>query len=118
MNSIETKLHMEIEAVLDKLDAIKDKDSDEYRKLTEYLTQLMNSAIEMEKLGNDIEKHQIQVRESQKERLYKYGSEVGKVLIYALLATWGTCKAIEFEKTGTITTIIGRLWFNKLTPKS
>lgn len=117
MHSIETKLHMEIEAELDRLDEIKDKNSDEFKMVSDNVAKLMDRAIEMEKLGNEIEKFQLQMREDQKDRLIKNIIAAAGVVIPAGLAIWGTFKTIEFEKTGTITTMIGRGWFNKLLPK-
>lgn len=117
MNSIETKLHLEIEDELDKLDAITDKGSDEYKATLDSVTKLMDRAIEMEKLGNEIEKYQLQMREDQKDRLIKNILTGAGIVIPSLITIWGTVKSIKFEETGTITTIIGRGFINKLLPK-
>lgn len=34
-----------------------------------------------------------------------------------ILTVWGVYKTIEFEETGTVTTIVGRGFFNKIIPK-
>lgn len=117
MNSIETKLHLEIEAELDKLDSIKDKNSDEYKAVLDGVTKLMDRAIEMEKLGNEVERTQQQMREDQKDRLVKNIIAVAGIVVPAVITVWGTVKSIKFEETGTITTIIGRGFINKLLPK-
>ena len=117
MNSIETKLHMEIEAELDRLDSIKDKNSEEFKMVSDNVAKLMDRAIEMEKLGNEVEKFQLQMREDQKDRLIKNCIAVAGIVIPAVITVWGTVKSIKFEETGTITTIIGRGFINKLLPK-
>lgn len=117
MNSIETKLHLEIEEELDKLDSIKDKNSDEYKATLESVTKLMDRAIEMEKLGNEVERNQQQMREEQKDRLIRNIIAAAGIIIPSMITVWGTIKSIKFEETGTITTIIGRGFINKLLPK-
>ena len=117
MNSIETKLHMEIEDELDKLDSITDKGSDEYKATLDSVTKLMDRAIEMERLGNEVEKNQLQMREEQKDRLIRNIIAVAGIVIPSAITVWGTVKSIKFEETGTITTIIGRGFINKLLPK-
>lgn len=117
MNSIETKLHMEIEAELDRLDSIEDKKSDEFRMVSENVVKLMDRAIEMEKLGNDIEKFQLQMREEQKDRLIRHCMTAAGIVIPVGLTIWGTLVSLRFEETGTITTAIGRGFINKLLPK-
>ena len=117
MRSIETKLHIEIEEELDKLNEIKDVKSDEFRTVSDNVAKLIDRAIEMEKIGNDFEKFQIQLREEQKDRLVKNCIAAAGIIIPAGLTIWGTIKSIKFEETGTITTIIGRGFINKLLPK-
>ena len=117
MNSIETKLHLEIEAELDKLDGIEDKSSDEFKTVSDNVAKLMDRAIEMEKLGNDIEKFQLQMREDRKHRLVGNCIAVAGILIPAGLTVWGTLVSMKFEETGTITTAIGRGFINRLLPK-
>lgn len=117
MRSIETKLHMEIEAELDKLDGIEDKNSEEAKQISDNVVKLMDRAIEMEKLGNEIEKFQIQMREEQKDRLFKNCIAAAGIIIPVGLTIWGTIVSIKFEETGTITTAIGRGFISRLLPK-
>lgn len=117
MNSIETKLHLEIEEELDKLDQIKNADSPEFKATLDSVTKLMDRAIEMERLGTEVERAQQQMREEQKDRLVRNIIAVAGIVIPSAITVWGTIKAIKFEETGTITTIMGRGFFNKLLPK-
>lgn len=117
MRSIETKLHMEIEAELDKLDGIEDKTGDEFKEVSDNVVKLMDRAIEMEKLGYEIEKFQAQMREDQKDRLIKNCIAAAGIVIPVGLTVWGTLVSMKFEETGTITTAIGRGFINRLLPK-
>ena len=117
MNSIETKLHMEIEAELDRLDAMENKSGDEFKMVSDNVVKLMDRAIEMEKLGNEVEKFQLQMREEQKDRLIKNCIAVAGIVIPVGLTVWGTITSLKFEENGTITTAIGRGFINKLLPK-
>jgi hypothetical protein len=108
---------MEIEAELDALDAIDDKSDEKVKTISDNVVKLTDRAIEMEKLGNEIEKFQIQVREEQKERLLKHGIAMAGIVVSTGLTVWGVLASMEFEKKGTITTILGRGFTNRLLPK-
>ena len=88
----------------------------------------MDKAIELEKLDietkreaeNQAFEQQIkleQMHEDKKDRKVKNiltGVSIGAPLMVTI---WGTLKSIKFEETGTITTIMGRGFIQKLLPK-
>ena len=58
-----------------------------------------------------------QMEEEKKDRWIKNGLAAAGIIIPTLVTIWGTVKSIKFEETGTITTIMGRGFINKLLPK-
>jgi hypothetical protein len=125
--NIETKLHEEIARELEKLEGL-EVGSDKYRTTVDGITKLMGQAVEIEKI--DIESRERaenmrnesclrtqQMREERIDRLVKNILTGAGIIIPTIVTIWGTCKSIEFEKEGTITTIMGRGFINKLLPK-
>ena len=125
--NIETLLREEIKSELEELKKMS-LGTDEYRTTVDGITKLADRAIEMERL--DIESQdKAEVREieaelklkemseERKDRWIKNGISVMSVLVPTVVTIWGTVKSIEFEKEGTITTIMGRGFINKLLPK-
>lgn len=125
--NIETLLREEIKSELEELKKMS-MGTDEYRTTVDGITKLADRAIEMERL--DIESQdKAEVREieaelklkemseERKDRWIKNGISVMSVLVPTVVTIWGTVKSIEFEKEGTITTIMGRGFINKLLPK-
>lgn len=58
-----------------------------------------------------------QMEEERKDRWVKNGISVAGILLPIAVTVWGTKKSFEFEKEGTITTIMGRGFLNKLLPR-
>ena len=58
-----------------------------------------------------------QMEEDKKDRLIKNCMTAAGIVIPSVLTIWGTLKSLEFEKTGTVTTIMGRGFINKLLPR-
>lgn len=136
MNSIETKLHVEIEDELDELYGVKDETK---RKAgVDDVSKLLDRAIKMEELGLEHdrikleekkvelerkklevedEKAKLQLTDDRHDRLIKNGLTAAGIIIPAAITIWGTIKSIKFEETGTITTIMGRGFISKLLPK-
>ena len=124
---IETKLHEEIAKELDELGRMS-LGTDEYRGTVDGLAKLMDKAIEIERL--DVESQdKAETREAEndfrmkqadderKDRFVKNCIAVAGIIIPTAVTIWGTIKTIEFEKEGTITTIMGRGFITKLLPK-
>ena len=120
---IEGLLHKEIAdefEILGKMDVGTDK----YKTAVDGLSKLMDKAIELDKLNVEhnnqefeIDFKERQAAEEKKDRMAKNGIAVAGIVIPSLLTIWGTIKSIKFEQEGTITTIMGRGFINKLLPK-
>lgn len=126
---------MEIEKLLDEeiqheFSTLKDveKGSEEYKTSVDGLTKLLDRAIEMKKIDietqekietrefeNDLKLKQM--KEDKKDRWVKNGIAIGGIVIPTIVTVWGTLKSFKFEEEGTITTIMGRGFINKLLPK-
>lgn len=125
--SIDNLLEVEIEEKLNKISEM-EPGTDEYKLAVDSVTKLLDRTIEMNKINVD-RKERKEVREEEaKSKLKSEKVEnkkylVDKILaalsigIPALLTVWGTKKSFKFEETGTITTIMGRGFINKLLPK-
>lgn len=124
---LETLLHTEMADEFDAL-ANMEKGTDTYRTTVDGLTKLIDKAIEIDRLNGEFEK-EVESREFENSlKLKQFEDEkrdrfvknclTGAGIILPLLVTiWGTNKSIKFEETGTITTIMGRGFIQKLLPK-
>lgn len=126
---------MEIEKLLDKeiqheFSTLKDKEvgTEEHKTSVDELTKLLDRAIEMKKISievqDKIENREFendlklkQMEEDKKDRWVKNGIAVAGIVIPTAVTIWGTLKSFKFEEEGTITTIMGRGFINKLLPK-
>ena len=127
MMNIERLLRKEIVDELEMLGKIQ-IGSEDYKSAVDSLTKLIDRAIEMEKFDREMDE-KIKSREDEKclriQELYENQKNrklsnyiaIGGLVIPAILTVWGTIKTINFEKEGTITTIMGRGFINKLLPK-
>ena len=114
--NIEHLLHVEIADEFEALSNMK-KGSDEHRTMVDEVTKLLDRAIEMEKLDIENEDKTKTREEDRKDRLIKNILAGAGIVIPTLVTIWGTCKSIKFEENGTITTIMGRGFIQKLLPK-
>lgn len=125
--NIEHMMHEEIQSELEELSKIQ-VGSEEYKVAVDGITKLADRVIEMRK--SDIEKEAKerdreidtnlklqQMEEERKDRFIKNGIALVGIAIPTAVTIWGTLKSIEFEKEGTITTIMGRGFIQKLLPK-
>ena len=125
--SMKTLLNEEIENEFKLLGKMQ-PGTEEYKTTVDGLTKLVDRAIEIDKANNE-NREKIELREFDEQfRLIQAGSEsrdrliknciaVAGIVIPSVITIWGTVKSIEFEKEGTITTIMGRGFINKLLPK-
>ena len=120
---IKETLYKEIE---DKLQALNEIEvgTDEYKSSVDGVTKLLDRAIEIEKHEAEMKEREaeriaksIQVAEEQKDRVVKNYIAAGGIVLPLLVTIWGTLKSFKFEKDGTVTTIMGRGFINKLLPK-
>lgn len=113
---IEVMLHEEIEQRLEQLKEM-EVGSDEYRTAVDGMTKLLDRAIELDK-HNLEHQEKLDAREDEnKDRLIRNILSGLGIAIPAGLTIWGTLKTLKFEETGTITTIVGRGFINKLFPR-
>lgn len=105
--------------------------TDEYKAIVESITKLTDKLVELEKLDVETDKiqtdYEIEHEKNQIERVKVENEKADNrlknvlsalgIVVPAGLTIWGTFKSIKFEETGTITTIAGRNFFNKLFKK-
>lgn len=125
--SMKTLLREEIQSEFEELKKIR-VGTDEHKAAVDSLAKLMDKAIDLEKVDNErIDKtenrdmeYSLKMREmsdERKDRWVKNGLTAASVFGGFALTVWGTIKSINFEKDGTITTIMGRGFIQKLIPK-
>lgn len=122
--NIDEKLKAEIVGDLELMEDM-DIKSEEYKTSAKIVGDLIDRAVELDKLSIEREKmaasqkieidlKQQQMKEERIDRLIKNiltGVSVGGGI---LLTIWGTNKTLRFEETGTITTTAGRKFTGKL----
>ena len=89
------------------------------KKQFEFEQELKQQQFELEKSKCDLEKDfkLKQSDEEKKDRLIKNCLSVAGIVLPIWVTIWGTLKTLEFEKEGTVTTIMGRGFINKLLPR-
>ena len=123
----ETMLHEEIQSEFEELKKI-EVGSDKYKTAVDGLTKLMDRAIEIDKLNAgseerrdardiDAELKQEQLEADVKDRKVRNAISIAGIIIPTAVTIWGTLKSFKFEESGTVTTIMGRGFINKLLPK-
>ena len=116
--SIPTLLEVEIEDQFEHLSKV-EFGSEQYKAGVDGLTKLLDRSMEMNKLEYEAEEGR-KNREIDNEFKQKQMDEEKKsrwVQHAIAAAVWGTKASFKFEETGTVTTIMGRGWINKLLPK-
>lgn len=144
MDEIKELLDTEISNELSDLGDL-ERGSETYKVTVDGITKLMDKRIEMEKLERDTqakdkdreieskkaegdltdkaksreidEKKLAQIANEKNDQLFKNGIAIAGIVIPSMITIWGTFKTLKFEKTGTVTTIMGRGFVNKLIPK-
>lgn len=114
--NIETKLNEELVDELDHLSKM-EVGSEEYTKTVEGWTKLADRAIEMERLNSENADKERTREEERIDRWIRHGLTAFGIILPVAVTIWGTVKSFEFEKEGTITTLMGRGFMNKLLPK-
>lgn len=116
MKEIRNSLHEEIQTEFDRLKEA-DTGTESYKNTVDSLTKLVDRAIEIEKVDADIYEKSQNREIEKKDRMVKNGISIAGIVIPTGLAVWGTLKSLKFEEVGTVTTMIGRNFINKLIPK-
>ena len=129
-DEIKEKLSAEIASELDALAEI-DVESENYKTMVEGISKLIDKQNEIDKIELETLKHKLSERKeldrivketelneyNKKDQLIKHAISLGGILVPVLVTVWGTYKTLKFEETGTVTTIMGRGFVNKLIPK-
>lgn len=114
--NMETLLHKEIKSEFECLEEL-EAGSKEYEATVDGLAKLMDRAIEIDKLNIEHDEKENLAKEERKDRWIKHGINIASIIIPTLVTIWGTKASFRFEKEGTITTIMGRGFINKLLSK-
>lgn len=125
---------MELEDLLEEemksqLEGLKDIEmgTDEYKATVDGVVKLADRVIKIKELDYDasdkidaretevaIKKQQM--KEEKNDRIIRNGIAIAGIVIPTAVTIWGTIKSIKFEQEGTITTIMGRGFIQKLLP--
>ena len=127
MNNIETLLHEEIQDGFDALSKM-ERGTEIHKTTVDEVAKLFDKAIEIEKIeieakdkakSREIEASlkKAQMEEDRKDRRVKNGIALGGIVLPLAVTIWGTFKTLKFEEEGTVTTMMGRGFINKLIPK-
>jgi hypothetical protein len=113
----ETKAQREFENDLKKQQLELEKDLKKQQLELEKDLKKQQLELEKEKVKLEIDLKREQIEEDRKDRFIRNCISIAGIIIPTLVTIWGTKKSFEFEKEGTITTIMGRGFINKLLPK-
>ena len=125
--SVKSMLNEELETELEELKKIK-IGGDDYKASVDGITKLADRMIELEKLNNEAEERsknrevdaelkQAQLEATKKDNRVKNAISIAGILVPIGVTIWGTLKAFEFERDGTVTRLIGKGFINKLIHK-
>lgn len=127
MESVRELLDEEIRVEFEKLSKL-EVGSESYKATVDGLTKLVDRAVEIDKtemenatkieaqnIENDFKA--VQIKEDNRDRWVRNGIAIAGIVIPSVITVWGTLKSFKFEETGTVTTILGRGFINKLLPK-
>lgn len=127
---IKEKLDEEIVSLLDILKET-DSDSEEYKRILDDASKLIDKRNEIDKIELEYSKYKLSETTEQnkvdkekelnefnkKNQIITHAISIGSIIVPVLITVWGTYKTLKFEETGTVTTIMGRGFINKLIPK-
>lgn len=124
---VENLLEVEIDDEFEKLSKM-ETGTEQYKTTVDGLTKLLDRAIEIEKMHDERERaeqtrkdeekfRQQQFESERKDRWIKNGLTATGIVAPLIVTVWGTLKSLKFEEEGTITTLIGKGFINKLLPK-
>ena len=122
-DDVKEQLDTAISSELDALATI-DVGSEAYKTTVDGITKLIDRRNEMDKIDLEVQKQKISEEKekelndfNKKNQLITHAISIGGILIPVFVTIWGTYKTLKFEETGTVTTIMGRGFINKLLPK-
>lgn len=125
--NIDTSLRDEIRSEFEELKNI-EVGTEKYKIAVDGITKLVDRAIEIEKIdveyqekveSRDME-HELklkQIKDENRDRLVKNCLTGVSVVGGIGLTVWGALKSWEFEKEGTVTSAMGKMFINAFRPK-
>lgn len=113
---IEKLLNDEIQAEVESLGTM-ELGSEPYKVAVDGVTKLIDRSIEIKKLETERENQALQAIEDKKDRWIKDSIAVAGIILPLAVTIWGTRASLKFEETGTVTTVMGRGFINKLLPR-
>ena len=125
--NLEKKLHDEISREMDVLEGMHEG-TEEYKIWVDGVTKLTDRAIEIDKFNAEVEaraeaqkfENELKLKQAKEDKIDRIVKNcltgVG-IILPVFVTIWGTKASFEFEKEGTITTIMGRGFINKFLPK-
>ena len=123
----ENLLTEEIQAEIETLKGM-ELGSEPYKVAVDGITKLIDRSIDIEKYSAErkekAEETELEAywkeresTEEKKDRRIKDGIAIAGIVLPIIVTIWGTKASFKFEEEGTITTIMGRGFINKLLPK-
>lgn len=105
-----------------------DVNSEEYQTTLNNLVKLIDRSNESNKIENEHDEkfrswesdHELkieQINNDKKDRLFDHIVAAASIIVPTIVTIWGTKVSLKFEETGSVTTIMGRGFINKLLPK-
>lgn len=125
--NMDTLLREEVQNELKELGKI-ELGTEKYKTAVDGVTKLIDRVNEIDKLNiehderfkqnaREYDLKLQQLEDERKDRVVKNALAVAGIAIPSIITIWGTLKSLKFEETGTVTTIMGRGFINKLLPK-
>lgn len=125
--NLEKKLHDEIGREITILEGM-EEGTESYKALVDGVTKLTDRAIAIDRFNAEVEEKATtqkfenelklqQMKEERIDRIVKNCLTAVGIILPITITVWGTKASFEFEKEGTVTTIMGRGFINKLLPK-
>lgn len=114
---IKTILDAEIRGEISELSQM-EMGTEVYKTAIEGVTKLMGQSIELHKLEAERDEKLKQRRKEWTDLVVKHGVTLVLGIAGIGLTVWGTHVSLDYEKTGTISTSIGRMFNNRLVPRN
>ena len=118
------------EEIKDEFEGLKDvpMGEEQHKVSVEALSKLIDRSIELKKLEierNDKRENaeferefkKQQVEDEKKDRKIRNYITIAGIVVPTVVTIWGTLKTFKFEETGTVTSMLGRGFINKILPK-
>lgn len=98
--------------------------SEQYKIAVDGVCKLIDKSVEIRKVrisklerADEREDKLVQYYGDKKERRIQMFINIGGIIIPVIVTVWGTFKTFQFEKEGTVTTILGRKFVQNLFKK-